>query len=89
MPLSIRLKPELEQRLAEYAVRHRKSKSAVIAKGLEEYLERNAGPTLYELYERFAARLPAEAGTAERPKRTVRERYAEYAKAKLARRTGR
>jgi uncharacterized protein HemY len=89
MPLSIRLKPALEQRVAEYAVRNGKSKSAVIAKSVEEYLERNSGPELYALYQRVAPALPARPAKARGPRRTVRERYAEYARAKHARRARR
>ena len=89
MPLSIRLKPVLEQRVAEYAVRNCKSKSAVIAKGVEHYLNQNAGPALYELYERFAAALSEAPGARRRPDRPARRRYADYAKAKHARRARR
>lgn len=89
MPLSIRLKPQLEQRLAEYSVRKGISKSAVIAKGVESYLDQNAEPALYELYERFAAALRQTPGTRRRADRPVRERYADYVKAKHARRARR
>lgn len=89
MPISIRLKPQLEQRVAEYSVRKGISKSAVIARSLEDYLDRHAGPMLYELYEKFAAALPAAAGPRRGAERTTRERYVEYVKAKHARRARR
>jgi len=90
MPLSIRLKPQLEQRVAEYAVRKGVSKSSVIARGVEEYLDRNAGPTLFDLYERIFTALPPEAQEADpRTASSVRERYAAYVRAKHARRARR
>jgi len=90
MPLSIRLKPHLEQRVAQYAVQKGVSKSAVITRSVEEYLDRNTGPTLYEMYERIFATLPPEAReTDPHTASSVRERYAAYARAKHARRARR
>ena len=90
MPLSIRLKPQLEQRVAEYAVRKGVSKSALIARSLEEYLDRNSGPSLFDLYERFFTSLPPEAREPDpRTASSVRKRYAAYVRAKHARRARR
>ena len=90
MPLSIRLKPVLEQRIAEYAARNGIPKSSVIAQGVEEYLDRNAGPMLYELYQPIVALLSASPAAPRRAARgPLRERYVAYVKAKHARRTRR
>ena len=88
MPISIRLKPTLEQRVAEYAVRKGITKSAVITKGVEEFLDRNAGPMLYDLYEPIAAALPS-SPEARRRALSAHQRYVAYAKAKHARRARR
>jgi predicted DNA-binding protein len=49
MPLSVRLAPELEARIDAHSKETGLSKSRIIARGVQEYLDMNTGPSLYEL----------------------------------------
>ena len=49
MPLSVRLDPELEARIDAHSKQTGLSKSRIITRGVQEYLEVNAGTTLYQL----------------------------------------
>lgn len=82
MPLSLRLQPELEQRIAEYCARTGMSKSAVIARGVREFLDAHALPTPYELGKDVFEQTGSGKGEASR---TVRERFGVYARARHAR----
>lgn len=82
MPLSLRLKPELEQRIAEYCARTGMSKSALIARGVREFLDAHASPTAYELGRDVFEKIGSGNGDASR---TIRERFRAYAKARHTR----
>jgi hypothetical protein len=57
MPISIRLPPRVEQKLADYCVSHKATKSQVIKKALEQLLDANAGArSPYELGREFFER---------------------------------
>jgi hypothetical protein len=50
MPISVRLPPRVEQKLAEYCVSHKVTKSEAVKRALEEMLAASsARPTPYEL----------------------------------------
>jgi len=77
MPLSIRLSPRIEQKLADYCVSHRVTKSAALQKALQQLLETAAPDTTpYALGREFFGRKgrPAKViGLAS--KRLLRERF--------------
>lgn len=92
MPLSVRLDPELEARIDAHSRETGLPKSRIIARGVREYLDTHAGPSLYELALavlgdsdasglRLKTAKPA-------PSETRRENYRAYVKKKHARRTG-
>lgn len=82
MPLSLRLRPQLEQRIAEYSARTGMSKSAVVALGVAEFLDACLEPTPYELGKDAFE----EKGSGRRNvSRTYRERFRRYARARHAR----
>lgn len=82
MPLSLRLRPELEQRIAEYCARTGMSKSAVIARGVREFLDAHASPTPYELGKDVFEQTGSGKGDSSR---MVRQRFRDYAKARHGR----
>jgi predicted DNA-binding protein len=49
MPLSVRLDPELEARIDAHSKETGLSKSKIITRGVQEYLEVSTGTTLYQL----------------------------------------
>ncbi len=51
MPISLRLPPEIEDQIAGYSVRQGISKSAVIVRSIHEFLNRNAQPSSFQIYE--------------------------------------
>lgn len=51
MPLSLRLPSDLETEIASYGARLGISKSAVIVHSIREFLQRNAKPSAFDLYE--------------------------------------
>lgn len=54
MPISVRLPPGVEQKLAEYCVSHKVSKSEAVKRALEEMLKaKNGTPSPYELGKEF------------------------------------
>jgi len=79
MPLSLRLRPDLEQRIAEYCARTGMSKSAVIVRGVREFLDAQASPTPYELGKDVFELTGSGKGDSAR---TVRQRFRSYAKAR-------
>lgn len=57
MTISVRLPPRVEQKLAEYCVSHKVTKSEAVKRALEQMLEANAGkPSPYELGREFFVR---------------------------------
>ncbi len=54
MPISVRLPPAVEQKLAEYCVSHKVTRSQAIKRALETMLEGKGGkPSPYELGREF------------------------------------
>ena len=54
MPISVRLPPHVEQKLAEYCASHKINKSEAVKRALEEMLKRKEGkPSPYELGREF------------------------------------
>jgi predicted DNA-binding protein len=92
MPLSVRLDPELEARINAHSKETGLTKSRIIARGLSEYLDTHAGPTLYELARDILNVTDNSAETSAPPKRTHsetrRKDYRAYIKKKHAGRTG-
>ena len=83
MPLSIRLDPGLASRIDEYCRRIKVSKSYVVQRGLIDYLDIHALPTLHDLGKDL---FPA-AGRGGRDASEARvKRYREYLRSKRARR---
>jgi len=57
MPVSVRLSPRVEQKLADYCVSHKVTKSEAIKRALEQMLEASAGkPSPYDLGREFFER---------------------------------
>jgi len=79
MPLSVRLPPHVEQKLAEYCVSHRLSKSEAVKRALERLLEPKARkPSPYELGKAFFEQhrgTPATEDIAHNTKRLLREHF--------------
>ncbi len=92
MPLSIRLTPELEARIDAHSRETGLSKSRIIASGVQEYLDVNTGPSLYDLAMEVLgeAAKATKRGTAKKNNHseTRREEYRTYIKKKHAGRTG-
>lgn len=51
MPISLRLSPEVEAQIAGYGARAGLSKSAVIVRSIQEFLQRHAQPSSQQIYE--------------------------------------
>lgn len=60
MPVSLRLSPPLEAQIMDYALRTGLNKTAVIVKSVQEFLERNAQPSAFEIYEQVLRDFPVE-----------------------------
>jgi len=57
MPISVRLPPRVEQKLAEYCVSHKVTKSEAVMRALEELLKGKEGkPSPFELGREFFER---------------------------------
>ena len=50
MPVSLRLTPDVEDQITDYATRQGLTKSAVIIRSVHEFLARNAKPSAYQIY---------------------------------------
>jgi Arc/MetJ-type ribon-helix-helix transcriptional regulator len=79
MPISVRLPPRVEQKLAEYCVSHKVTKSDAVKQALERMLETSArNPSPYEIgrdiFERHKRTKPAD-DIARHSKRLLRERF--------------
>ncbi len=83
MPLSLRLAPELEARIAAYCEQTGLSKSKVISLGIKDYLDSHAAPTLYDLARDL---LPDPVVPATNNSENRRKYYRKYVKEKHARR---
>jgi predicted DNA-binding protein len=78
MPISVRLPPRVEQKLAEYCVSHKLTKSEAVKRALEAMLETSArDPSPYELgrdiFARYEKVKPTE-DMARHSKRLLRDR---------------
>ena len=51
MPISLRLPTDIEDQIAGYSARQGISKSAVIVRSIHEFLNRNAQPSSFQIYE--------------------------------------
>lgn len=51
MPISLRLSPDIETRLAGFGSRSGLSKSAVIVRSIQEFLAKNAVPSSLQIYQ--------------------------------------
>lgn len=57
MAISVRLPPRVEQKLAEYCVSHKVTRSEAVKRALQQMLETNSGaPSPYELGREFFER---------------------------------
>ena len=57
MPISVRLPPRVEQKLADYCISHKITRSEAVKRALEEMLEGAGGkPSPYELGKEFFER---------------------------------
>jgi Arc/MetJ-type ribon-helix-helix transcriptional regulator len=79
MPISVRLPPRVEQKLAEYCVSHKVTRSEAVKHALERMLDTNArSPSPYELgsdiFQRHERVKPTE-DVARHSKRLLRERF--------------
>ena len=50
MPVSLRIPPNIEIQIADYATRQGLTKSAVIMRSLNEFLARHTKPSAYQIY---------------------------------------
>ncbi len=79
MPLSVRLPPRVEQRLADYCASHGITRTDAVKRALEQMLSTGAGqPSPYELGEEFFARnlrTRPRRDVARHTKRLLRERF--------------
>lgn len=55
MPISLRLPTEIEDQIAGFSARQGMSKSAVIVRSIREFLDRNAQPSSFQIYEAVMA----------------------------------
>jgi predicted transcriptional regulator len=63
MPISLRLPTEIEDQIAGFSARQGMSKSAVIVRSIREFLDRNAQPSSFQIYEAVMAAGAAGADT--------------------------
>ncbi len=76
MPISVRLPPRVEQKLADYCVSHKVTKSEAVKRALEEMLERSSGKaSAYELGKGFIGVDKRRGDVARHSKRLLRERF--------------
>ena len=76
MPLSVRLPPRVEQKLADYCVSHKVSKSEAVKRAIEQMIEQSAGEaSAYELGKRFMGSDRRPGDVARRTKQLLRERF--------------
>ena len=76
MPLSVRLPPRVEQKLTDYCVSHKVSKSEAVKRAIEQMIEQSAGEaSAYELGKRFMGSDRRPGDVARRTKQLLRERF--------------
>lgn len=76
MPISVRLPPRVEQRLAEYCATHKVSKSEAVKRALEGLFD-NAGPPtdVYKASARFRGSDATRGDVARHTKRLLRQHF--------------
>ena len=76
MPISVRLPPRVEQKLAEYCASHRLTRSQAVKRALEQLLEAQApASSAYDSAKRFIGSDPRSGNVAGNVKRLLRERF--------------
>lgn len=76
MPISVRLPPRVEQRLAEYCAHAKVSKSEAVKRALERLFEQDKAPaTANAAARRFIGSDPQSGDVARRSKRLLREHF--------------
>lgn len=76
MPISVRLPPRVEQKLADYCVSHKVTKSEAVKRALEQLLDRKPVPLSDDPYaKKFMGSDPRPGDIARHTKRLLRERF--------------
>ena len=76
MPISVRLPPRVEQKLAEYCVSLKVSKSEAVKRALEQFLEQaGAPPNIYKASAKFRGSDKTPGDVARHSKRLLREHF--------------
>jgi hypothetical protein len=76
MPLSVRLPPRVEQKLADYCVSHKVSKTEAVKRALEQMLENSASESsAYDLGKRFMGSDRRSGDVARHTKQLLRQRF--------------
>jgi Arc/MetJ-type ribon-helix-helix transcriptional regulator len=76
MPISVRLPPRVEQKLADYCISHKVSKSEAVKRALGEMLGRSSGKaSAYQLGKGFIGVDKSRGNVARFSKRLLRERF--------------
>jgi Arc/MetJ-type ribon-helix-helix transcriptional regulator len=76
MPISVRLPPRVEQKLADYCVSRKVTKSEAVKRALEEMLDRSSGKaSAFQLGRGFIGVEKSRGDVARHSKRLLRERF--------------
>lgn len=76
MPISVRLPPRAEQKLADYCVSHKVTKSEAVKRALEGLFEQTRAPTsVYRASAKFRGSDKAPGDVARHSKRLLREYF--------------
>ena len=76
MPISVRLPPRVEQKLADYCVSHKVTKSEAVKRALERLCQQTGSPTnLYRASARFRGSDKTPGDVARHSKRLLREYF--------------
>ncbi len=84
MPISVRVSPDLDRRIAQAAKEMNVTRSEIIVRSLEAYLECLPIQAPYDLVEDLLADLPPASGAKGDKARTYKERIKEAVRAKHA-----
>lgn len=76
MPISVRLPPRVEQKLADYCVSHKVTKSEAVKRALEHLFDQSVTPSnAYKASGRFRGSDKTPGDVARHTKRLLRERF--------------
>lgn len=76
MPISVRLPPRVEQKLADYCVSHNVTKSEAVKRALEHLFDRSGAPSdAYQASAGFRGSDKAAGDVARHSKRLLRQRF--------------